>query len=100
MRSSAWRRRSIVSAALLLSFGFVLDVTGCAHDTSTDMTMAPDKEKAIMAADAVISTGETEIKEGQDMQSRDADQSAKLIKQGEADKARGQALFDQASSMN
>ena len=72
---------------------------GCKHDDSEDMTMPPDKLKALTAADAVISAGDREIEDGQKLKDTDPDQSAKLIKQGEADKARGQAMFDQASTM-
>jgi hypothetical protein len=103
MRVSAWRRASIQSAALLISFGcFLAGGGGCNSNNAgptDDMTMPGDKLKAITDADAVISTGETEIKEGQDMQAKDPDRSAKLIKQGEDDKARGESMKQQAIMM-
>jgi hypothetical protein len=101
MRSAAWRRASIQTAALLfLGLGCVLaGGGGCKHDDTDDMTMAPDKLKAITSADAIISAGEREIKDGEDLKDKDADQSAKLIQQGQADKTRGEALRDQAYMM-
>jgi len=101
MRVSAWRRASIHSVALLiLGLASVLAAGGgCKHDNTDDMTMSPDKLKAITSADAIISTGEREIKDGQDLKDKDPDQSAKLIKQGEADRDRGVALRDQAYMM-
>lgn len=102
MRVSVWRKASFQSAALLLGIGCVLAGGGGCNNNAgptDEMTMPGQKLKAITAADAVISTGESEIKEGQDMQAKDADQSAKLIKQGEADKARGESMRDQAYMM-
>jgi len=108
MRVSAWRRASVQLAALLLTFGCVMaGGGGCSQNTSTsaapgsrdDMAMSADRQKAIMAADAVISTGENEIADGQKLQATDPDKSAALIKQGEADKARGEGMKQQAVMM-
>jgi hypothetical protein len=101
MRVSAWRQTSTHSAALLvLTFGcFLAGSGGCNQNATDDMSMPSDKLKAITAADAVISSGEREIKDGEDIKDKDADQSAKLIKQGDADKARGEAMRDHAYQM-
>ncbi len=107
MRVSAWRRASIQTAALLVTFGCIMaGGGGCTHEDTTptaaaanDMTMPAEKQKAIMAADAMVSNGQKEIDQGQDLKDKDPSQSAQLIKQGEADKARGESMLNDAYQM-
>ena len=97
MRQAAMRGFIGVSVS---AFCLCAAMVGCAENNKQEgMSMSSDKEQALIKADAIISTGEREIEDGQSMQAKDPDNASKLIQQGESDKARGEQMKAQAAQM-